>query len=115
MRAEGTTCHPPDPIGDVPLTALAHGQGQNTVEPAKPATPDRGGGEKLGMASLVAGHAGQALACDGDGGVSLQGTGGLTRHDPVTISLWLRPGERSARATILHTSCLLYPSYAADE
>ncbi|MBU6209969.1 MAG: DUF1553 domain-containing protein, partial [Planctomycetes bacterium] len=104
VAAAGATIDPPAPTGHWPFDALADGQSPNTIDPSKPATTDRGRGEQLGAASLVAGHAGQALACDGDGGVSLQGTGGLTRHDPVTISLWLRPGERSARATILHTS-----------
>ena len=94
----------PAPIGHWPFDALIDGQSPNTTDPSKPATTDRGRGEQLGAASLVSGHAGQALACDGDGGVSLQGTGGLTRHDPVTMSLWLRPGERNTRATILHTS-----------
>jgi len=94
----------PAPIGHWPFDALADGQSPNTIDPSKPATTDRGRAEQLGVASLTAGHLGQALACDGDGGVSLQGTGGLTRHDPLTISLWLRPGERNARAAILHTS-----------
>ena len=102
--AAGATIDLPAPIGHWPFDALADGQSPNTTDPSKPATTDRGRGEQLGVASLVAGHAGQALACDGDGGVSLQGTGGLTRHDPVTMSLWLRPGERNARAAILHTS-----------
>jgi hypothetical protein len=94
----------PAATGHWPFDTLADGQSPNAIDPLKPATTDRGRGEQLGMAALTAGQVGQALACDGDGGVALQGTGGLSRHDPITIALWMRPGERSARATILHTS-----------
>jgi hypothetical protein len=94
----------PPPAARYAFDELADGKTPNAVDPAKPATTDRARPEQLGAVALGDGKIGRALAFDGDGGVSLAGLSGFTRHDPVSVAFWIKPGETNARATILHTS-----------
>ena len=94
----------PAPAARYAFDELADGRTPNAVDAEKPATTDRSRPEQLGAVALGAGKVGEALAFDGDGGVSLAGLSGFTRHDPVSIAFWIKPGEKNARAAILHTS-----------
>ena len=76
----------------------------NTVADGKPATTERHRGDQLGLVALGDGVIGQSMHFDGDGGVWLDGIAGFTRHDPVSISMWIRPSERNTRAAIVHAS-----------
>ena len=95
----------PEPAARYAFDELADGRTPNAVDATKPATTDRGRPEQLGEVALADdGKAGKSLRFDGDGGVSLAGLAGFTRHDPVSVAFWIKPGERNARAAILHTS-----------
>jgi hypothetical protein len=95
----------PEPAARYAFDELADGRTPNAVDATKPATTDRGRPEQLGEVALADdGKTGKSLRFDGDGGVSLAGLAGFTRHDPVSIAFWIKPGERNARAAILHTS-----------
>jgi hypothetical protein len=94
----------PAPAARYAFDELADGKTPNAVDAAKPATTDRARPEQLGAVALGRGKAGGALAFDGDGGVSLAGLSGFTRHDPVSVAFWIKPGEKNARAAVLHTS-----------
>ncbi|MFM7052605.1 MAG: DUF1549 domain-containing protein [Planctomycetota bacterium] len=93
----------PAPAARYAFEELADGRTPNAVDAAKPATTDRARPEQLGQVALGEGRVGRALAFDGDGGVSLAGLAGFTRHDPVSVAFWIKPGERNARAAVLHT------------
>ncbi|MFZ9881246.1 MAG: DUF1549 domain-containing protein, partial [Phycisphaerales bacterium] len=95
----------PAPVARYSFDELADGRTPNAIDPTKPATTDRGRPEQLGEVALVDDEfRGKALRFDGDGGVSLAGLAGFTRHDPVSVAFWIKPGERNARAAVLHTS-----------
>jgi hypothetical protein len=94
----------PAPAARYAFDELADGKTPNAVDAAKPATTDRARPEQLGAVALGGGKVGRALAFDGDGGVSLAGLAGFTRHDPVSVAFWIKPGEKNARAAVLHTS-----------
>ncbi|MCE2882845.1 MAG: DUF1553 domain-containing protein [Planctomycetaceae bacterium] len=112
MKAAAATLPNPPAPTEVPAPAarysfdeLADGRTPNAIDPTKPATTDRGRPEQLGEVALVDDEfRGKALRFDGDGGVSLAGLAGFTRHDPVSVAFWIKPGERNARAAVLHTS-----------
>ncbi len=76
----------------------------NTIKDGKPATTERHRGDQLGLVTLGDGVIGQSMHFDGDGGVWLDGIAGFTRHDPVSISMWIRPSELNTRAAIVHAS-----------
>ncbi|MEY2713322.1 MAG: hypothetical protein RL005_1544 [Planctomycetota bacterium] len=94
----------PPPDGHWPLDRLEGGASPSALDPAAPATTDRHRGDQLGTVTTVPGRIGDAIAFDGDGGLSLTGTGGLSRHSPVSVSFWLRLGEQNQRAAVLHSS-----------
>ncbi|MEY3025628.1 MAG: hypothetical protein RLZZ238_525, partial [Planctomycetota bacterium] len=112
MKASVATLPNPPAPTEVPAPAaryafdeLADGRTPNALDAARPATTDRGRPEQLGEVALADdGKLGKSLRFDGDGGVSLAGLAGFTRHDPVSVAFWIKPGERNARAAILHTS-----------
>ena len=83
---------------------LSDGRTPNAIDGAPPATTDRARPEQLGAITLGDGKSGRAVHFDGDGGLGLAGLAGFTRHDPVSVAFWIRPGERNARAAILHSS-----------
>ena len=95
----------PAPVARYAFDELGDGRTPNALDPAKPATTDRARPEQLGEVALGDdGRLGKCLHFDGDGGVSLAGLAGFTRHDPVSVAFWIKPGERNARAAILHTA-----------
>ncbi|MFM7133225.1 MAG: DUF1553 domain-containing protein, partial [Planctomycetota bacterium] len=95
----------PEPAARYAFDELADGKTPNAVDATKPATTDRARPEQLGEVALADdGKLGKSLHFDGDGGVSLAGLAGFTRHDPVSVAFWIKPGERNARAAILHTA-----------
>ncbi len=94
----------PTPVARYPFDELADGRTLNVIEPTKPATTDRARPEQLGEVTLADGKVGRALTFDGDGGVSLTGLAGFTRHDPVSVAFWIKLGEKNTRAAVLHTS-----------
>jgi mono/diheme cytochrome c family protein len=94
----------PTPAAKYAFDALENGRTPNAIDAALPATTDRGRPEQLGQIALAEGKLGRALAFDGDGGVSLAGLAGFTRHDPVSFAFWIKPSERNARAALLHTA-----------
>ncbi|MEY5032274.1 MAG: hypothetical protein RL354_1305, partial [Planctomycetota bacterium] len=95
----------PAPVARYAFDELGDGKTPNALDPAKPATTDRARPEQLGEVALGDdGKLGKCLHFDGDGGVSLAGLAGFTQHDPVSVAFWIKPGERNARAAILHTA-----------
>jgi len=94
----------PPPAARYAFDELAEGKTPNAIDAEKPATTDRARPEQLGEVALCEGKIGRALSFDGDGGVSLAGLAGFTRHDPVSVALWIKPGEKNARAAVLHTA-----------
>ena len=94
----------PTPAARYAFDALVDGRTPNAIDSMKPATTDRARPEQLGDVALAEGKVGRAIAFDGDGGVSLAGLAGFTRHDPVSFAFWIKPSERNARAALLHTA-----------
>jgi len=95
----------PKPAAKYAFDELADGKTPNAIDADKPATTDRARPEQLGEVALTDdGKHGKSLRFDGDGGVSLAGLAGFTRHDPVSVAFWIKPGERNARAAVLHTA-----------
>ncbi|MEY4117131.1 MAG: hypothetical protein RLZZ116_459 [Planctomycetota bacterium] len=95
----------PAPAARYAFDELADGKTPNSIDATKPATTDRARPEQLGDVTLADdGKLGKSLHFDGDGGVSLAGLAGFTRHDPVSVAFWIKPGERNARAAVLHTA-----------
>ncbi len=95
----------PAPAARYAFDELADGKTPNAIDTTKPATTDRARPEQLGEVALANdGKLGKSLHFDGDGGVSLAGLAGFTRHDPVSVAFWIKPGERNARAAVLHTA-----------
>ncbi|MCE2883298.1 MAG: DUF1553 domain-containing protein [Planctomycetaceae bacterium] len=94
----------PPPAARYAFDELAGGRTPNAIDAEKPATTDRARPEQLGDVALTDGRVERALSFDGDGGVSLAGLAGFTRHDPVSVAFWIKPGERNARAAVLHTA-----------
>ncbi|MEY2795158.1 MAG: hypothetical protein RIR10_874, partial [Planctomycetota bacterium] len=94
----------PTPAAQYAFDELADGRTPNAINTAQPATTDRARPEQLGAITLCDGKSGRAVAFDGDGGVSLAGLAGFTRHDPVSFAFWIKPGEHNVRAAILHSS-----------
>ncbi len=99
------------PAAHYSFETLVDGATTNSIDANAPATTDRKRPEQLGSVALTAGRVGNALACDGDGGLSLAGLSGFTRHDPFSCSMWIRPSETNARAALLH-SCGFYTNDA---
>ncbi len=94
----------PTPAARYSFEVLTEGRSPNGIESGAPATTDRSRPEQLGEVTLGDGKQGKSLQFDGDGGVSLAGLAGFTRHDPVSVAFWIKPHETHARATVLHTS-----------
>ncbi len=95
---------PPLPDAHYPFDSLENGSTSNATTHGKPATIDRRRPEQLGEVAIGEGKLGNAMQFDGDGGVLLDGVGEFGRHDEITLAMWIRPGERNARAAIVHAS-----------
>lgn len=95
---------PPAPAAHYPFDDLEHGLTPNVIADGKPASTDRHRPDQLGAVALADGRAGRALSFDGDGGVWLDGLSNFGRFDEASIAVWIRPGERNARAAIVHAS-----------
>lgn len=101
--AATATITPTPPASHYPLDAIDGGKCANLVAGAAPASSS-GGGLKA-----VEG----AVEFDGDTVLQLDGNSGITRHDPLSISLRLFCPEPKERALILHSGPAMY-SQAAD-
>jgi Protein of unknown function (DUF1553)/Protein of unknown function (DUF1549)/Concanavalin A-like lectin/glucanases superfamily/Planctomycete cytochrome C len=104
VRMSNDAFDPPPPDVRYPFDVLENGASPNAVSEGKPATTDRRRPEQLGEIALGDGVDGKAMQFDGDGGVLLDGVGGFGRHDEISLAMWLRPGERNARAALVHAS-----------
>lgn len=94
----------PAPVAHYPFETLENNTTPNLAGDQQPASTDRKRPEQLGAVALGPGREGQALLLDGDGGLGLTGLSGFTRHDPVTLSMWVRPGELNAKAALIHAA-----------
>lgn len=90
-----------------PLDAVEGNHSANAVPEGKPASVSGG------QLALVPGVTGQAVEFDGDTVLQLDGVAGITRHDPLSISLRIFCPDPKERAVILHSGPGLY-SQAAD-
>ena len=90
-----------------PLDAVEGNKAANLIPEAKPASISGG------QLAVVPGVTGQAVEFDGDTVLQLDGVAGITRHDPLSISLRIFCPDTKERAVILHSGPGLY-SQAAD-
>jgi hypothetical protein len=90
-----------------PLDAVEGDKTANLIPDHKPASVSGG------QLAVVAGATGQAVEFDGDTVMQLDGVAGITRHDPLSISLRIFCPDTKDRAVILHSGPGLY-SQAAD-
>ena len=102
--AESVVVTVPPPDAHYPFDQLVDGATPNRIPGAEAATTDRHRPEQLGAVAIGDGREGAAMHFDGDGGLSLRGLAGFGRHDEITMSMWLRAGERNARAAIVHAA-----------
>jgi hypothetical protein len=73
--------------------------GDKLANEIKPDQPAKVAGEN----KLVAGHTGQAVEFTGDDPVDLP-LGNFHRHEPFSVSLWLKTPDRKERAVVFHRS-----------
>ncbi|MEY4831123.1 MAG: hypothetical protein RLZZ562_2919, partial [Planctomycetota bacterium] len=104
IRLSHDAMQAPSPDAHYPFDVLDGGASPNLAEGGNPALTDRKRPEQLSSAALTEGLKGQALHCDGDGGVLLDGMSSFGRHDEIALSMWIRAGERNARSAIVHAS-----------
>ena len=90
-----------------PLDAVEGGKTGNAVAEVGPASVSGG------QLAVVQGVEGQAVEFDGDTVLQLDGVSGVTRHDPLSISLRIFSPDSKQRALILHSGPAMY-SQAAD-
>jgi hypothetical protein len=90
-----------------PLDAVEGNKAANLVPEGKPASISGG------QMAVVPGVSSQAVEFDGDTVLQLDGVAGITRHDPLSISLRIFCPDPKDRAVILHSGPGLY-SQAAD-
>jgi hypothetical protein len=95
------------PQAHYPLDATEGNQTANLIPGGKPATISGG------QLTVLPGATGQAVEFDGDTVLQLDGVSGITRHDPLSLSLRIFCPETKERAVILHSGPGLY-SQAAD-
>lgn len=92
----------PNPSDYYPLDAIVDGKLTNRVAGAAAATMS--GGTLAPVPGVVQG----AMKFDGDTILQLNGVKGITRHDPLTVSVRLFCPERKERAVIFHTGPAMY-------
>lgn len=83
-------------LGHFTFDALNKDKLANEIKDGKPAT-------LKGENQLVAGHRGQAVQFTGDDPVELP-FGNFERHEPFSVSLWLRTPDVKDRAVVFHRS-----------
>ena len=88
---------PAAPVAAFSFEKLEADKLENSSDPAKPANAVEG-------PTLVPGQSGQALALNGDNGVTFPGVGHFTRVDPLTLSLWLKTPTHAPRMVVVHHS-----------
>jgi len=92
------------PAAHYPFDELDGGLTPNRALDGKPASTERHRPDQLGSVALGEGRVGGALNFDGDGGLWLDGLADFGRFDEVSIAVWIKPGERNARAAIVHAA-----------
>lgn len=92
----------PSPSDHYPLDAIVDGKLTNLVAGAAPATMS--GGTLAPAPGVVQG----GMKFDGDTILQLNGVKGITRHDPLSVSVRLFCPERKERAVIFHTGPAMY-------
>lgn len=97
---------PPVPSDHFTLDAIVEGKLPNTVPSAASGTMS--GGQLVAVPGTVNG----AMQFDGDTILQLDGVNGITRHQPLTVSLRLFTPEKKPRAAILHTGPSMFSQMA---
>lgn len=87
----------PEPIAHYPFDASGNGA---TADERRPEQPARVPAEW----TLVPGHDGHALQCDGDGRMGIPGVPAFSRDDAFSLHLRLSCSAHAPRAVVLHTS-----------
>lgn len=88
----------PDRTGWFPLDELGpKGALGNKADEKKP-------GRTVEGPTLIDGVRGKGLLLSGENNAHFPGIGAVTRHDPFTISLWIRTPDLKERAVVLHRS-----------
>jgi hypothetical protein len=93
---------PPEPSDHFPLDAVVDGKLPNAVAKAAPGTMSGG--------QLTPADGGMKF--DGDTVLQLDSVKGITRHQPLTVSVRLFSPERKQRALILHTGPAMFSQMA---
>ncbi|MCH2139377.1 MAG: DUF1549 domain-containing protein, partial [Phycisphaerales bacterium] len=88
---------PPSPVAHYPLDDVASGTLANAIDGEQP------GGVKFQPLS-TAGAIGEAALLNGDDNLHFPNVAHVTRADPFTISLWIRPSKVHDRAVVIHRS-----------
>ena len=83
-------------IGRFPFDTVDANKLANSVNAAQPAS-------LRGENQLVEGHEGQAIKFSGDDPVDLP-LGNFQRHQPFSVSLWLKTPDEKSRAVVMHRS-----------
>jgi len=97
-----TTLTVPNPSDHFPLDAIEDAKLTNLVAGAAAATMS--GGALVPAPGVVQG----AMKFDGDTVLQLNGVKGITRHDPLSVSVRLFCPEKKDRAVIMHTGPAMY-------
>lgn len=97
---------PPAPSDYLTLDAIVAGKLPNMIPNAAP------GAMSGGQLAAVAGAVNGAMQFDGDTALHLDGVKGITRHQPLSISVRLFTPEKKPRAVILHTGPGLFSQMA---
>ncbi len=104
VRLAASASEAPPPDAHYEFETIENGRVPNLIAGTPPASVDRHRPEQLGQFQLGEGRAGRAASFDGDGGLALDGLSGFGRHDEISVAMWIRTGERNARAALLHAS-----------
>lgn len=96
LAARPATLALPGEIGHFSFDALDNGKLANAVQVNQPA-------QLQGDNKLVPGHSGNAVEFTGDDPVDLP-FGNFQRHEPFSVSLWLKTPDVKERAVIFHRS-----------
>ncbi len=94
-------------VGQYPLDAIDGGKLANLAPNGEPA--NMVGGKLIPTPGVV----GNAMTFDGDTVLLLNGIKGITRHDPLSISMRIRSPDVKQRAVILHSGPAMF-SQSAD-
>lgn len=86
----------PGELGHFNFDSMEKNKLANTIDAKQPAT-------LKGENKLVPGHAGQAVQFTGDDSVDLA-FGNFKRHEPFSVSLWMKTPDVKQRAVVFHRS-----------